>query len=98
MDIQKINKWIGAIIYEDGDKMHPGSLKTLQMIKNEIASVPAETLVMPKIAVLKFRDELVSIKNIGEDMQRHCDEIGWKLIEDYGKTISDTMTRILEIS
>lgn len=43
MNIQKINKWIAAIIYEDGDKMHPGSLKTLQMIKNEIASVPAET-------------------------------------------------------
>lgn len=46
MDIQKINKWISAIIYEDGDKMHPGSLKTLQMIKNEITSVPLGGRVM----------------------------------------------------
>ena len=36
MDIQKINKWIGNILWEDGEKLSYGSIRTLNDIKKEI--------------------------------------------------------------
>ena len=40
MDISKVNLWVDAIINEDGDRMSFGSLRTLNMIKNEVNKKP----------------------------------------------------------
>ena len=37
MNKDKINKWISAIVNEDGHKLSGGSLRTLTMIREEIA-------------------------------------------------------------
>ncbi len=36
MDVDKINKWIDLIGYEDGDNLSLGSIRTLGMIKKEV--------------------------------------------------------------
>lgn len=36
MDVNKLLKWIDNVLYEDEDKMHPGSLQTLCDVKKEL--------------------------------------------------------------
>jgi hypothetical protein len=44
MNIQKVDNWLNAIIYEDGHKMSVGSLRTLELIRKEccISQAPKE--------------------------------------------------------
>ena len=62
MDIQKINTWIDNVLNEDGQRLHPGSIRTLSDIKTEINSI-LESRVMkskdmyPGIAAMTLKNK-----------------------------------------
>jgi len=68
-ELNRVHNWVAAIITEDGDKLSPGSLKTLQMIKDRASEQAKEIVDLRKRSREAIEDLEKKVKKLEEEKE-----------------------------